>query len=84
MTTFCRRSEFFVKDSGIGIAEDARDLIFERFMQEDISATRAFDGSGLGLSIIKGILKLIRATFRLESVKGEGTSFYFSLPFNSN
>ncbi len=76
--------EFFVKDTGIGIAEDARDLIFEQFMQEDITATRAFDGSGLGLSIIKGILKLIGASFRLESVKGEGTSFYFSLPVITN
>lgn len=76
--------EFFVKDTGIGIAEDATELIFERFMQEDITATRAFDGSGLGLSIIKGILKLIGASFRLESVKGEGTSFYFSLPVISN
>jgi len=75
--------EFFVKDTGIGIEDGARDMIFDRFMQEDTSATRAFEGSGLGLSIIKGILKFMDAKFRLESEKGEGTAFYFSLSIDT-
>jgi signal transduction histidine kinase len=74
--------DFFVRDSGIGIGDDVQEVIFEKFMQEDISATRSFEGSGLGLSIIKGILKHLGGTINFESVKGEGTTFYFSLPIH--
>jgi signal transduction histidine kinase len=74
--------EFFVRDSGIGIGADVQEIIFEKFMQEDVSATRSFEGSGLGLSIIKGILNHLGGTITFESVKGEGTTFYFSLPIH--
>jgi PAS domain S-box-containing protein len=72
--------DFFVIDTGIGVASDAQERIFEPFMQEDITDTRGHEGSGLGLSIIKGFLKLLGSEIRLESVKGHGASFFFSLP----
>ncbi len=72
--------DFFVIDTGIGIAPEAQQRIFEPFMQEDITDTRGHEGSGLGLSIISGFLKLLGGEIRLESVKGQGTSFFFSLP----
>ena len=72
--------EFFVKDTGVGIAKEAQEVIFESFMQESISNTRGFEGSGLGLSIIKGFLAQLGGKFRLESVKNEGTTFYFTIP----
>jgi CheY-like chemotaxis protein len=76
--------EFFIKDTGIGIEKEAQVKIFESFMQENISNTRGFEGSGLGLSIIKGFLSQIGGKFRLESAKDEGTTFYFTLPFSLN
>jgi signal transduction histidine kinase len=76
--------EFFVKDTGIGIDKEAQVRIFESFMQENNSNTRGFEGSGLGLSIIKGFLAQLGGTFRLESVKEEGTTFYFALPILHN
>ena len=72
--------EFFVIDTGIGIAPEARERIFEPFMQENITDTRGHEGSGLGLSIIRGFLKLLDSEIRLESAKGQGASFFFSLP----
>jgi len=71
---------FFVIDTGIGIAPEAQERIFEPFMQENITNTRGHEGSGLGLSIIKGFLMLLGSEIRLESVKGHGASFFFSLP----
>lgn len=73
--------EFFVKDSGIGIAEDARDLIFERFRQADESIQHNYGGTGLGLSICKGFAELLNGRIRLESKLGEGSTFYFSMPY---
>ncbi|MEI8006489.1 MAG: response regulator [Bacteroidota bacterium] len=72
--------EFFVKDTGVGIEKDAQERIFESFMQENLDNTRGHDGSGLGLSIIKGFTKLLDGEILLESVKGEGATFYFSIP----
>lgn len=76
--------EFMIKDSGIGIAEDVQELIFEKFMQEDVSATRSFEGSGLGLSIIKGIVTILGGSLFFESEKGVGSTFCFSLPNHPN
>ncbi len=72
--------EIYVKDTGIGIEQDSRERIFESFMQENVSSTRGHEGSGLGLSIIKGMLNLLGGEIRLESVKGEGSTFFVSLP----
>ncbi len=74
---------FFVKDSGIGIEPSKQTIIFDRFRQaEDINSTRKFGGSGLGLSIVKGILELFHCTIWLESELGKGSTFYFDYPLN--
>jgi len=73
--------EFYVKDTGIGIADDQKDKIFERFIQADNSLTRKHDGAGLGLSISKGLIELLGGTIRSESQVDIGTTFYFTIPF---
>lgn len=75
---------FFVKDEGIGISNEAISRIFENFVQEDTSSTRQHEGSGLGLSIAKGIIGLLGGTIRVESTKGMGSSFYFTIPIDPN
>ncbi|MFZ4572610.1 MAG: PAS domain-containing protein, partial [Bacteroidales bacterium] len=72
--------EFFCTDTGVGIEKEARERIFETFVQENATDTRGHEGSGLGLSIISGLTKLLGGEIRLESVKGQGTSFFLSLP----
>ncbi len=71
---------FYVKDTGIGIAEDAQDFVFDSFMQEDLSSTRTYQGSGLGLAIVKGIVTLLGGEITMSSAKGKGTVFYIKLP----
>ncbi len=71
---------FFVKDTGVDIGSTAQISIFENFMQEDVSMSRGHEGSGLGLSIAKGIVELLGGEIRVESVKGEGSTFSFTLP----
>lgn len=74
--------EFSVSDSGIGIPEDKIDIIFDRFRQADESlAARQYGGSGLGLSISKGILELLGGKIWVESEYGKGSTFNFTLPF---
>ncbi len=72
--------EFFITDTGIGIDQNAQERVFEPFIQENLSSTRGHEGNGLGLAITKGFLDLLGGEIRVESVKGEGTAFYFSLP----
>ena len=73
-------AEFYVKDTGTGINQELQGTIFDKFMQEDVSNTRGHEGTGLGLSIVKGIVELLGGRTRLESVKGIGSSFYFTIP----
>lgn len=73
--------KFFVKDTGIGISDEKKDQIFETFIQEDIATTRKYEGSGLGLSIVKGFLALLEGKIWLESEKGKGSVFSFSIPY---
>ena len=72
--------EFFIKDTGIGIEPEAKEQIFNIFVQGDASISRTSEGSGLGLSIIKGIVTVLGGEISLDSVKGEGTSVLFTLP----
>ena len=74
--------EFYVIDSGIGIAANKKAQIFERFNQADISLTRAYEGAGLGLSISKGFIELMGGTISVESIEGAGSTFSFTLPYN--
>lgn len=71
---------YFVKDSGIGISDKVRKSIFGHFIQEDSTDTRGYEGSGLGLSVAKGFVELLGGNIWLESEKGKGSTFYFSLP----
>ena len=72
---------FHVKDSGIGIAKNRQEAIFERFVQEDLSITKAYEGSGLGLSISKGFVELMGGSIWVDSEPGKGSAFYFSIPY---
>jgi signal transduction histidine kinase len=70
---------FNVKDTGIGINPGNTKKIFEAFVQEDISTTKKFGGTGLGLTISNKLLALMDSKLQLESKVGEGSEFYFDL-----
>ena len=74
------RIEFYVKDTGIGIPQDRLIAIFERFIQADVSTTRKFDGSGLGLSISIAYAQMLGGKITVESVVGEGSLFSLVIP----
>jgi len=69
-----------VIDTGIGISKDKLDVIFEAFGQEDISTTRKFGGTGLGLTISSRLVQLMGGALQVQSVVGEGSKFYFEIP----
>ncbi|MGR4999399.1 response regulator [Vibrio celticus] len=70
---------FAVRDTGIGIDSLQQKQIFEPFAQEDDSTTRQFGGTGLGLAISTQLVELMGGQIQLDSVKGEGSCFYFDL-----
>jgi PAS domain S-box-containing protein len=74
--------EFFVKDTGIGIPENQKELIFERFRQGSESYNRNYEGSGLGLSISKSYVEMLGGSIWVESEEGKGSIFYFTIPYN--
>ncbi len=75
--------EFRVHDTGIGIAKEKQETIFQNFKQADLSITRSFGGTGLGLTIVKELVELQHGSIKLESELGKGSVFIFSLPFKS-
>ncbi|WP_372744669.1 ATP-binding protein [Lutibacter sp.] len=76
--------QFYVKDTGIGIPKDKQTEIFERFIQADINDIKAREGVGLGLSISKAFLQLLKGKIWLESEENVGSTFYFTIPCNRN
>lgn len=71
---------FSVKDTGLGIAEDAKGKLFNVFTQADASTSRKFGGTGLGLAICKRIVEGLGGEIGFASLEGVGSRFYFTLP----
>ena len=87
ITLKCFRREnaicFSVRDSGIGIDKGQQAFIFERFRQVEESSNRRFGGSGLGLTITKGIAELMGGTISMDSNLGQGSEFIVSFPIHT-
>lgn len=74
-----QKVQLFVNDTGCGVSEEAKVLIFSNFVQENISNTRGHEGNGLGLSIARGIMHLLGSDINFESEKGRGSKFSLKL-----
>ncbi len=71
---------FSVQDNGIGMTKDQQARIFDAFTQADVSVTRKYGGTGLGLTISSQFVELMGGQLELESAKDHGTTFFFTLP----
>lgn len=69
-----------IKDYGIGIPEEHKDKIFEKFYRVDKARSRKFGGTGLGLSIVKNIVELHNGTIELKTAPNKGCEFVITLP----
>ncbi|CAB3799256.1 Sensor histidine kinase RcsC [Paraburkholderia fynbosensis] len=74
---------FVVSDTGPGVSQAQIPLIFQEFTQLDASRTRRFEGAGMGLTIVQGLVKLFGGTVDVASTVGEGTSFTVTIPTTS-
>jgi len=74
--------ELCVSDTGIGIAKENLDKIFDQLFQIDSSANRKFPGTGMGLFIVKELAKILGGEIKVESIVGEGSKFYLIIPIN--
>ncbi len=73
---------FSVTDTGIGIPAHRLDDLYQDFTQADASMSRKFGGLGIGLTMVRRLVELMGGHFRAESIEGEGSTFYFTLPFH--
>ena len=73
---------FYINDTGRGIPEDKLDVIFDRFVQAELGNTRGYEGSGIGLSIVKAYLEALNGDIRVKSKLGKGSTFLFSVPYS--
>lgn len=74
------RLVFRVADSGIGMTPEQQGRLFQRFAQADVSTTRRFGGTGLGLALTKAFADMLGGTVEVESAEGQGATFTLSLP----
>jgi two-component system, sensor histidine kinase and response regulator len=72
---------FMVQDTGVGITDEQLGRVFAPFTQADGSLTRNHEGAGLGLTVVKKLVRLMGGTMAVESEPGKGTTFYISLKF---
>lgn len=72
--------EVYVKDTGPGISAEHLERLFDRFYRTDKARSRDKGGTGLGLSVVKGILNAHQSEIKVESIVGQGSYFYFRLP----
>ena len=72
--------EFIVSDTGIGMSEEFAEHIFEPFTQEHAENRSSYQGTGLGMSIVKNLINKMKGTITLETKQGEGTTFTITLP----
>jgi signal transduction histidine kinase/CheY-like chemotaxis protein len=82
VTTDRARLEFSIRDTGIGIALDQQEGLFQEFQQAQTSGNRLYGGTGLGLAVSKSIVTLMGGAIRLKSMPGEGTTITFHAPFD--
>ncbi|MCL6271832.1 ammonium transporter [Sansalvadorimonas sp. 2012CJ34-2] len=72
---------FRVSDTGIGMSQEQQQIIYEAFRQADNSTTRKYGGTGLGLTISRKLVRMMGGDLSVESVEGQGTTFFFTLTF---
>jgi PAS domain S-box-containing protein len=74
---------FYVEDTGRGIPADRLDAVFDRFIQADMSINRSYEGSGLGLSIVKAYIDILGGHIEVKSEFGKGSVFTFAIPLKA-
>ncbi len=74
---------FYVKDTGIGIPGDKKALVFQHFVQADTSETRKYGGTGLGLSLAKGLTEMLGGNIGVKETGQEGSVLYFTIPYKT-
>jgi hypothetical protein len=75
--------EFFVKDTGMGIPKNKHTVIFDRFIQAEITDRGAIEGAGLGLAITKAYVEMLGGKIWVESEPDKGSTFFFTIPYIS-
>ena len=73
--------EFVVEDTGIGMNPEQKKVIFDLFRQAELTGSRMYGGTGIGLNIALSLIRMMGGDMRVESTEGAGSSFYFTIPY---